>query len=752
MRSHRSRLAAPCGILAAALVLVCLLSACARKAPSAPERPETPEEMAAAVTIVRDSWGVPHVHGPTDESVVFGFVYAQAEDNFWQIEDSLIQALGRASEVYGEERIGADLLGRALGIERLSRQEWERTPAEIRSLAEAAAAGLNHYIAGHPEEVRLLDEIEPWHLLAFSRFSVYQLFMFSRAGIRAEEMAGMARPLEDEGADSAEQVARLDASVFAALPGAPADPDAADAWGSNMWAVTPERSADGGALLFVNPHQPYFGPGQWIEGHVRSDEGLHFSGAGFPGSFLPTIGHNEHLGWSHTVNAPDIVDVYELTFDDPDDPDAYRYGDGHRRAERFTTTLRVLGEDGSVSERSYELRRSHHGPIVGERDGKALAVRMAKFEEGGQLEQRYRMATARNLEEFRAAMASLATPMFNTVYADVEGNIWYVYYGAVPRRDPSYDWSAPVDGADPGTEWQGYHPLEELPQVLNPASGYVQNCNATPFLASGEGDNPDPADFPPYMVSEDDNPRSRISRRILEAQPRFTFDEWARLAFDTRVIEAEVWIPRLAEAISDAGASTGAVREGLELLQSWDGVSTVDSEAMTLFFAWREIMIQQRNEDLLDAFRKAIASLEATWGTWRVAWGELNRLQRRHTSGSEPFDDDAPSVAVAGGPGPLGIVFNFYTRPQPGEQRRYGVAGHSFVQVARFGQPVEARSILVFGQRHDPQSPHWFDQSELFARQQFKPAWFTPEAVGADAQRSYRPGEASMGAAASGAP
>jgi penicillin amidase len=693
--------------------------------------------MAAAVTIVRDSWGVPHVSGPTDRSVVFGYMFAQAEDNFWQIEDSLIQALGRSAEVYGEERLGADLLNRALEIERFSRQEWDRTPAEIQALAEAAAAGLNYYIERHPDEVRLLDRVEPWNLLAFSRFSVYQLFMFGRAGIKASEMTSLAQPLDDE-SPGVEKVAVLSSDLFADLPGSPPDLQAADAWGSNMWAVSPQRSRSGGALLFINPHQPYFGPGQWIEGHVHSEEGLHFSGAGFPGSFLPTIGHNEFLGWSHTVNAPDVVDVYLETFDDPQDPDAYRYGEGHRSATRWTTTLQVLGEDGELASRSFELRRTHRGPVVGERDGKALVVKMAKFEEGGQLEQRYRMARARNLDEFKAAMGTLATPMFNTVYADVEGNIWYAYYGAVPRRDPSYDWSAPVDGSDPGTEWQGYHPLEELPQVLNPPAGYVQNCNATPFLATAEGGNPDPSDFPPYMVSEDDNPRSRISRRILEGQDDFSFEEFAALAFDTRVIEAEVWIPRLADAL--ASSTDRQLQEALALLTGWDGVSTVDSEAMTLFFAWREIMIQQRNEDLVDSFAKAVNSLNSTWGTWRVAWGELNRLQRRHTSGTEAFSDAAESLAVAGGPGPLGIVFNFYTRPEAGAKRRYGVAGHSFVKVVDFAPEIAARSILVFGQRHDPSSPHYFDQSRLFAERKFKESWFSPQAVAADAVATYQPG------------
>ena len=749
----RGRRPAASGLLAA-----CALTSLLACGEGAPPDPQTPEEFAAATTIHRDEWGVPHISGPTDASVVFGWMFAQAEDNFWQIEDSLIQALGRAAEIRGAEALPGDLLNRALEIPRLSQEEWQalqQSDPKVASLLEAAADGLDYYIATHPQaEVRLLRDVEPWHLLAMSRFAVYQLFMMGRSGIRAEEMASLAEPVVvaeaaevrqlDPSADSPD-LKRLFEQAFDAAPG-PAQA-AQQVAGSNMWAVRGERTQGGAPLLFINPHQPYFGPGQWIEGHLRSEEGLHFSGAGFPGTFLPTIGHNETVGWSHTVNTPDILDVYEITFGD-EDPLSYRYGDENRPVTTWTDRVAVLGEDGSLNDTEYRFRKTHHGPIVGTRDGKGLALRMAMFEEGGQSQMRYRMAKAKDVFELKDAMASLATPMFNTVAADQSGNIWYVYYGAVPRRDEQFDWSRPVDGSDPRTEWQGYHPIDELPQILNPASGYVQNCNATPFLASGEGDNPDPESFPAYMAPEDDNARSRISRRILENDGPFDLDSWARLAFDTRVIEAEVWIPRLAEAIAAAPrADARKLAEPLALLEGWDGVSTVDSTAMTLFFAWREAMLVGRMEDLVESFGFAVDSLQGVWGSWEVPWGEINRLQRIHTSGAPQtadggFSDERPSVAVPGGPGPLGIVFNFYTRPAEGQKRRYGVAGHSFVSVVEFGEAVEARSALVFGQSADPASPHHFDQAELFAEGRFKPAWFTADDVGANAVRSYRLDEA----------
>lgn len=717
---------------------------------------DDPAALAGSVTIYRDSWGVPHVYGPTDASVVFGFLFAQAEDNFWQIEDSMIQALGRAAEVRGEGALAADLLNRALEIPRLSQEEYERADERIQELCRAAAAGLNHYLASDREQPRLLEHFEPWHFMAFSRFAVYQLFVFNRAGIRPAEIldvveridvpaaAAMVRSTPPPPTEPVEPLERVESQADLAAAGQLAA-------GSNMWAVSPGRSESGHALLFINPHQPYFGPGQWYEGHVDSEAGLHMSGAGFFGSLFPTIGHNEFLGWSHTVNDPDIVDVYELTFDEVSTRPRYRYGDGHREAVSWTDKVMVK-TDAGLEQREYRFTKSHHGPVLAKRDGKALAVRMAHFEEGGQIESRYAMARAQSLEEWKAAKASLAVPMFNTLYADREGNIYYVYNGAVPRRSSEYDWSKPVDGSDPGTEWQGYHALAELPQLTNPPAGYLQNCNATPFLATGGQGNLAPAAYPSYMAPEQDNARSRISRRILEQEERFSFEEWAAYAWDTTVIEAETWIQELRAAVDASRSRVHQPRHkdleaAVRHLEAWDRVATVDSTEMSLFFTWRDLLFRAQsdadpdNDPPLAAFVSALDQLESTWGGWQVPWGEINRLQRRHSGGEEAFDDAAPSLPVAGGPGPVGIVFNFYTRPGPSGTKRYGVAGHSFVSVVEFGEKVQARSLLVFGESADPASPHWFDQAELFAKRTFKPAWFDRAEVLADAQRTYHPGE-----------
>jgi acyl-homoserine-lactone acylase len=672
-----------------------------------------PAQLEKQVTIYRDSYGVPHVYGATDAACVFGYIYAQAEDNFWQIEDSYIRSLGRAAEIHGAKALPEDLMVHALEIPRLAKAEYERSSPRMRELADALAAGLNHYLASNPNvKPRLLTRFEPWNVYAFNRYALYVMFLGKNTGVAPESIVKLSSQIQ----------------------------------GSNTWAIAPKKTSAGHAMLFINPHQPFFGPGQWYEGHVQSQQGWHVSGASFFGSGFPTIGHNENLGWSHTVNKPDVFDVWEETFDKADDPLAYKYGTTYRKAERWTVPIKVGAET-----KQFHFLKTHHGPVLGERNGKKLSVKFARLEEGGQIEEWYEMGRAKNLAEFKKAMTRVAIPLFNTMYADREGNIFYVYNGAIPRRSTKFDWSKPVDGSDPETEWAGYHPFDELPQVENPKSGFAQNCNSTPFTTTVY-DNPDPARFPAYMVGEADTARARISRRILWNAEKFTFEDWAKAAFDTTIIEAETEIPRIVARWEEirkqdparAAKLTGPITE----LREWNHVSTVSSKAMTLFTSWylrthRTPLSPAGNAkaDPLDALEKAVDDLAKSFGTWEVAWGEVNRLQRAHTGGEEGFDDRKSSIPVAGAPGDLGVVFNFYARPEKDQKRRYGVAGHSFVSIVEFGPVVKARSILVFGANSDPQSRNYTDQSELYAKQQFKPAYFSSAEVKSNAVRAYSPGQ-----------
>jgi acyl-homoserine-lactone acylase len=670
------------------------------------------EELARSVTIYRDTYGVPHVFGRTDASTVFGFAYAQAEDNFWRVEENFINALGRASELYGEKSLDEDRLNHALEIPRLAREEYARLDPHMRSLCDGFAAGLNYYLARHSEvHPRLLTNIEPWYTLAFIRYNYYQ--------------NGFARDrnLRRTGLQTAQNANDLKEHT-----------------GSNGWVIGPSKSATGNAMLFINPHLPFFGPGQVYEGHVHSEEGWNFTGYtrfGFP---LPYVGHNENGGWVSTDNAADLTDVYLETFDDPARPLAYKYGKGYRLATEHVEEIRVKTASG-LETRKFTMRKTHHGPILAARDGKMLSLRMARFESDGWLREWYDMTRATSLAALKRAMTPLNMLFGNVMYADRQGNTWYLYNGAVPKRDPRFDWSKPLDGSDPATEWQGYHTIDELPQLENPKTGWMQNCNTTPFLLTSEG-NPDPNKFPKYMVQEGDNPRGAISREILASKPKFSFDEWTRVACDTRGMNAGKRLPELLMALERTGSSGDPqLREIYDELKRWDHRSANDSVAMTIFSLWHDRVGRDEKQSVLPALTDVINALQRDFGTWKVAWGELNRLQRIDESKGEEFQDSKPSIAVSGVNGNDGAVFTVYAAPIPGQKRRYGVAGGTYISVVEFGPKVRALTVHTFGSSGDPKSRHFMDQAKLYARGEFKPGWFTLDEIRANLEASYRPGE-----------
>jgi penicillin amidase len=721
--------------------------------------------LARSVTIYRDNFGVPHVYGPTDASCVFGFVYAQAEDYFWQVEDSYLRALGRAAEVYGEKSLPDDLVNRALEIPRLSQEEAKSASPRSREICQAIADALNLYLTVNPQvRPRLITHFEPWHPFAFRRFILYQSFIYGKSGLRASDILSAVGEIHQNKLGAVPFPADL-RTELAALE--QERQGMTEHLGSNMWAIRPDKSTSGHALLFINPHQPFFGPGQWYEGHISSDEGWNLLGACFFGSPFPTLGYNGHVAWSHTVNNPDIVDLYTITFDDKSDPLKYRYGDRSRQAVAWVDDIVVNGANGPVRRR-FRFTKTHHGPVVAVREGKPMAIRLAKLQAGAAIDQSYAMGRAKSVAEFKEAMRPCNLPMFNTLVADSGGNIFYVYNGAVPRRSAKFDWTKPVDGSNPETEWQGYLALDELPQLENPKCGFLQNCNQSPLsttpiareLRAGEVDeNPKASQFPPYVMATEhqrDNPRAQISRRILHSTGKFAYEDWTRDGFDTKILEAELHIPELVkewDTLSSKEPDRAAkLKEPIELLKRWNRISSVDSVAMTVFAEGYERALKMlAKRDLNDfprirALEETLADLEKTQGRWKVPWGEINRLQRIPGSqidlqGHGAFRDDQPSYPIAGAPGPLGIVFNFYAIPQAGQKRRYGVAGHSFVGAVELAPQAKVKTVIQFGESGDPGSPHWFDQAALYANKQFKPSWYARAEVEAHSQRHYHPGE-----------
>ena len=717
----------------------------------------TSHALAQQVTIHRDAWGVAHLFGDTDESTLFGAGYAQAEDYFWQLEDTTIQAIGRYAEVRGKEGLKTDLLVRSFELPRRSKADFSKLPIESQKLLEAFAAGVNHFLESDATvKPRLLKRFEPWHVLAIDR---YLMLTMTYGG------SGARKPRPEDAKLSLREQELPRNSWDWRDPPTQLESEVREATGSNSWAIAPHKTQSGEAMLFINPHQPWYGIGQFYEMHLHSKETLRFSGACFFGNPIPVIGHNEHLGWAYTVNQPDVADSWKIEFSHPTDPLKYRFGDGYRQAEEWQESISIK-ENEIIETKSVTFRKTATGPVMSYNGNQAVVAKVARLYDVGRLEQAVGMVRATNFQEWKKAFSRCAIPMFNVTYADREGNIFYAYNGSIPIRDEKFDWTRTVDGSDPATQWKGIHPFKDLPQVLNPESGYVQNCNGSPFFTTDSG-NPQREDFPQYMVRDwnVDKRRGKLARELLSNANGVSFDWYQQLSFDSTLYwpkaEKSNWISQFNLMKQQEPDLAGRLKPYLDALLKWDGKADKTSTVALLCISWYEELygtsqaetIKSQYKDnprkQLIALGKVAKRLEELHGDWRIPWGKVHRLQRiayradTMEAGTAllPF---AASEGCAGAPGPLGIVFTIYSTPSVPVLRpqRFAVVGCSYMSAIAFGkEKVRAVSLVPFGASGNPRSPHFRDQAILLSKQEYKPAWFYEDDVIKGARRSYHPGE-----------
>ncbi|HEU4405346.1 MAG TPA: penicillin acylase family protein [Polyangiaceae bacterium] len=748
------------------------LAACAP--PKAPP-PEAPRRAAAGrdVTIVRDDWGIPHVRGKTDADAVFGLIYAQAEDDFYRVETNYLNALGRLSEAEGEGAIYRDLRMKLFIDPADLKAKYASSPAPLQRLMDAWAEGLNAYLARHPEtRPRVITRFEPWMALSFSEgsiggdiesISLAQLEAFY-GGRRPEGRRASGRgagPTPTAGAEP-----RDDAGPAGRGRGREGGPAAAGAEprddeprGSNGFAIAGSKTASGKPLLLINPHTTFFFR---AEAQATSDEGLNAYGAVTWGQFFIYQGFNERCGWMHTSSGADVIDEYAETVVRRGDALSYRYGAEERPVAVKTITVPYKAASGAMASRELTVYRTHHGPIVRAEGGKWVSVRLME-EPVKALLQSFGRTKARGYRDFRETMRLYANSSNNTLFADADGTVAYFHPNFLPKRDPRFDWTRPVDGSDPATEWRGVHSIEENIVVTNPPNGWLQNTNNWPFTVAGEH-SPRPGDWPAYVDSAGENPRGLHALRVLEGRGDFTPESLLAAAFDSYLTGFDPLLPALF-ADHDRLPPKDPLRAKLEgpvaALRAWDRRWSAASEPTTLAVFWGEDLWQRVKPEAeaarapvydhlakkataaqrLASLAAAVDRLERDFGTWRVAWGEVNRFQRLTGDLDQPFDDAKPSTPVPFASGRWGSLASFGAKAYPGTKKLYGTSGNSFVAVVEFGPRVRARAVTAGGQSGHPASKHFNDQAARYASGDLREVYFYPDQLEGHVEREYRPGE-----------
>jgi acyl-homoserine-lactone acylase len=646
---------------------------------------------------------VPHIFSAEPESLFYAFGWAQMHGHADLILRLYGEARGRAAEYWGETHLDNDRYIHTMDVPGRAQSWYAMQPPEMKTYLDAFVAGMNKYADTHPD--RIADAME-----AVLPVAVTDVLAHVQRVVHLTFVGGNAPWMSEQ-------------------------------WtrgqlGSNAWAVGPSRSASGHALLIANPHLPWGGFLTWFEAQLVAP-GVDVYGAALVGMPILGIAFNDHLGWTHTNNTFDGMDLYELELAG----DGYVWNDGVTAFETDVATLRVRQADDSLREEQLSIRKSVHGPVIALQNGKALAVRITGLDQPGIMQQYWDMARATNLRDFEDAVARLQNPFFNVIYADRDGHVMYLFGGRTPRRPTGgwNDWQRIVPGTSSDNLWTETLAYDELPRVVDPPSGWVQNANDPPWTSTFP-----PAvaadDFPPFLAPREMGFRPQRSVRMLE-DDSITFDELVAYKLSTRMELADRILDDLIPAARAHGSELA--NQAADVLDTWDRHADAESRGAVLFAAWVQAWAQatggngyatawneaapRTTPDGLADPAAAADTLEAvaehvqrTYGALDVAWGAVYRII-------------APGVDLPanGGPDPLGIFRG--TTYQPTDDNRFrAVGGDSYQAVIEFADPVRAEVLLSYGNASQPGSPHRGDQLALYARKELRPVWRTRAAIEAN--------------------
>ena len=664
--------------------------------------------------ILWDTWGVPHIFASGNIGLFYALGWAQTKSHGNLVLRLYGQARGRGAEYWGERYLTRDRWVRMMGIPNRARDWYEAQDTQWKQYLDAFAQGINAYAEEHPDQIS--DEVRPVlpvngkDVLAHSQRVIHFSFVTSPGLLQIVNQQW------DPG-----QSARLSRETE----------------GSNAWAIGPSRSASSHALLLGNPHLPWSDLYLFYETHLVAP-GVNAYGTALVGIPILGIAFNNYLGWTHTVNAHDGDDLYELTFTEG----GYRWNGGVQKFETAEEILQVKDRDGTLREEKLLLRQSVHGPVIAEKNGKALALRIVGLEQPGMLAQWWDMMQARSLEEFEAVLGRLQIPMFTVMYADRDGHILHLFGGITPVRPVGdWDWSGIVPGDTSETLWTEAHGYEELPKVVDPESGWLQNANDPPWTTTFPVAL-DHNQFPRYMSPQRMRLRAQRSARMLMEDESITFEELIQYKHSTRM---ELEDRLLDDLLAAARQSTSdRVLRAAQVLISWDRNADANSQGAVLFEAFvQELDRSQPGSDIfarswsedspletpdgladpaaaLKALETAANRVETDYGALDVKWGKIHRLRMG--------DLDFPAN---GGPESLGI-FRALSFREMGQGLREASSGDSFVMAVEFSNPVRARVLLSYGNASQPGSLFIGDQLELFSQKELRPVWRTREEIEAN--------------------
>ncbi len=665
------------------------------------------------IDIVRDQYGVPHIYGKTDKEASYGLAWAHAEDNFKTIQETFLPAVGKLGMYSGKDGAAIDYVVQLLKCRETAQRHYDDLSPEVITVIQGYVEGINAYASAHPDQVLIRGSF-PMTVLDYLTGYNLVIHFFSDTGQILQALFGNnIEPLEE-----LENENRKEKSI-----------------GSNAFAMSNRKTTDGKTYLNINTHQPLEGPFSWYEAHLNSDEGWNMLGSLFPGSPFPMIGSNEYLGWTHTFNYPDLVDVYQLEMH-PKRKNLYRIDGEWKKLEVFKAKLKIkiLGIGIGLKRKAYW---SDHGPVVKNEKG-CFAFRSNALENISSIDQWYQMNKSNNWKEFKKAIEIEGLPRFNIMYADREDNIFYLSSGKIPQRKEGFDWRKVLPGNRSDLITDGFIPIENLPQLLNPKNGYLFNTNNTPFNAAHPDDNLDEINFDSNIgFMEEENNRSVRFMELIEEYPKLSYEDFKRIKYDIQYPDSLIGMFQLNDVFNINATDYPKMEELILLVQNWDRRADIDNIGAAQWSIYYKTLLTKAKEyNLYGKERLAdsiiIEALNITQNHLLKYFGKLDITlaeQQLHVRGGTEMPI----------PGLVDMIAAMSTEPYR-DGKVKAVSGESYIMLARYSnEGVELETILPYGESSNPKSEYFTNQMQRFVEQELKPMTLDKETIYKNAVQIYHP-------------